>query len=270
MEAIAAFLLEEKQKTEHRIRRCESFLNAPEVLSAGILEGLQSLLQNAEDDYGSLLHLEKLVRMNRSGDLDAGTAIFASAKRPSAGQAAFGQSLPVHYGLSSYTASAERKATPRKTISFERHSPDGFCGFQFDEDEDSGDDAVQKALASRRKPEKARPAGDRGRKKLSVREEADEEEGDLFDEDPSAYPSDHIRVPRAAGGDNFGLARSLPLSVPLSVPLHKHKLLQKNDDQDDFEDISEIPTKIAELARSVHGGDIFGDLPSPRREQRVG
>ncbi len=43
----------------------------------------------------------------------------------------------------------------------------------------------------------------------------------------SAYPSDRVRVPRTSGGETVGLARSLPLTVPF----HKHKLLQKNDDQ---------------------------------------
>ncbi len=46
--------------------------------------------------------------------------------------------------------------------------------------------------------------------------------------------------------------------------------LSKTDAEDEFNDIADIPTKIAELAKSVHGGDIFGDLPSPRYQHNVG
>jgi hypothetical protein len=36
----------------------------------------------------------------------------------------------------------------------------------------------------------------------------------------------------------------------------------QTDAEDQFSDVSDIPTKMAELAKSGHGGDIFGDLGS--------
>ena len=49
----------------------------------------------------------------------------------------------------------------------------------------------------------------------------------------SAYP-ERIRQHRLSVGETLGIARSLPLSVPI----HKHPLLSKTDQQDEFSDIA--------------------------------
>ena len=51
-------------------------------------------------------------------------------------------------------------------------------------------------------------------------------------------------------------------SMPMNVPDHR-RLMMDHSPPDFDEDTQDIPTKIAELARSLHV-DAIGELPSPR------
>lgn len=257
MEEIQKFLNDEKRKAEQRIHSCELFLNDSTITSISLREGLSGLLQNAEDDYGTLLHLTKVVQMKNSGDT---SKLFQNIPNRDSIASNYGTSLPANIGWPIHkpqTVIRETNQRPKKIEFSKARKPiDDFTDFEFDEDvETNGDDLeVQEELVENK----------RNRKKLSVKEEVEEEEDNDFFDENTAYPSDKLRQRRLS--DGLGMARSLPLSVPI----HKHPLLSKTDAQDEFDDISDIPNKIAELARSVHGGDIFGELPSPRRQQKVG
>ena len=50
-------------------------------------------------------------------------------------------------------------------------------------------------------------------------------------------------------------------SMPMNVPDHRKLMMGSSPELD--EDTQDIPTKIAELARSLHV-DAIGELPSPR------
>lgn len=56
------------------------------------------------------------------------------------------------------------------------------------------------------------------------------------------------------------MAKSLPMNVPL--PDHRRVFIDRSP-PDVNEDTQDIPTKIAELAKSLHG-EAIGELPSPR------
>jgi len=63
---LSSFLDGEKCRAQERIRKCEVFANDPQLRSDSVREGLMSLLRNAEDDYSTLLHLERVLSMNTS------------------------------------------------------------------------------------------------------------------------------------------------------------------------------------------------------------
>lgn len=65
---LPSFLDDEKSRAQERIRKCELFANDSQLRSDSVREGLMSLLRNAEDDYSTLLHLERVLSMNTSAD----------------------------------------------------------------------------------------------------------------------------------------------------------------------------------------------------------
>jgi len=67
-EDLSLFFEDQKLKAQHRIRECESFLNNVHLPSKSVKEGLLNLRQNAEDDYSTLLHLERVLNMRNGGD----------------------------------------------------------------------------------------------------------------------------------------------------------------------------------------------------------
>merc|ERR1719167_1105926 len=67
-EEMSTFFEEEKVKTQARIRQCEKFVNDTHLQSDSVREGLMTLLRNAEEDYSTLLHLERVLNMRECGD----------------------------------------------------------------------------------------------------------------------------------------------------------------------------------------------------------
>ncbi len=66
--AVTAYLAQEKVRAEERIRMCQAFLLDPELdeaVQAGhvdIKPDLERMRQNAEDDFGTVLHLLTVLR----------------------------------------------------------------------------------------------------------------------------------------------------------------------------------------------------------------
>jgi len=67
-EEISTFFEDQKLKAQDRIRQCEAFINNLHLPSKSVKEGLVSLRRNAEDDYSTLLHLERVLNMRDGGD----------------------------------------------------------------------------------------------------------------------------------------------------------------------------------------------------------
>jgi len=67
-EEISTFFEDQKLRAQDRIRQCEAFINNLNLPSKSVKEGLASLRRNAEDDYSTLLHLERVLNMRDGGD----------------------------------------------------------------------------------------------------------------------------------------------------------------------------------------------------------
>ena len=50
----------EKIQAQNCIRDCERYLNDPNVTSESLKEGLRDLMTKTEDNFGTLLHLERV------------------------------------------------------------------------------------------------------------------------------------------------------------------------------------------------------------------
>ena len=67
-ESVSAFLAREKSNAEKCLRDCEKILNDPNVKSDSLKEGLRDLRSKTEDNFGTLLHLERVLDMKNLGD----------------------------------------------------------------------------------------------------------------------------------------------------------------------------------------------------------
>ena len=54
----------EKIQAQNCIRDCERYLNDPNVTSESLKEGLRDLMTKTEDNFGTLLHLERVKIMH--------------------------------------------------------------------------------------------------------------------------------------------------------------------------------------------------------------
>merc|ERR1712168_84822 len=77
-------------------------------------------------------------------------------------------------------------------------------------------------------------------------------------DDDSGFPEAAYKARSTSGEKLTNIAKSMPMNVPSDV----RKIMMGHSPELD-EDTQDIPTKIAELARSLHV-DATGELPSPR------
>lgn len=130
-EEISTFFEDQKLKAQDRIRQCESFINNLQLPSKSVKEGLVSLRQNAEDDYSTLLHLERVLIMRDGGDFvpTLDTPIIPDAKTTSE----FSNSLPGftptdssgdHIGLSGGGSHLQKNARISTETKFGSHFDD--------------------------------------------------------------------------------------------------------------------------------------------------
>lgn len=68
-ENFALFLSREKSNAQQCLHDCERLLNDPNVKSDSLKEGLRDLRGKTEDNFGTLLHLERVLNMKNLGDL---------------------------------------------------------------------------------------------------------------------------------------------------------------------------------------------------------
>lgn len=67
-EEFANFLAREKTQAQKCLHDCERLLNDPTVKSDSLKEGLRDLMSKTEDNFGTLLHLERVLNMKNLGD----------------------------------------------------------------------------------------------------------------------------------------------------------------------------------------------------------
>ena len=68
-EDFSSFLSREKAGAERCLHDCERLLNDPNVKSDSLRDGLRDLMSKTEDNFGTLLHLERVINMKNHGDL---------------------------------------------------------------------------------------------------------------------------------------------------------------------------------------------------------
>lgn len=251
-EDMAAFFEDEKVITQNRMRKCEMFINDVRLQSHSVRDGLMTLLQHAEDDYSTLLHLERVLNMRECGDHHPGGDGVAAPVSPA--HARGGQS--------------RRRGHPEGGP-FSMDLSDKSSGGEdvLDDLFNAGGGGASAASASTRR----RPIHD------PINDQLDEEdgEGNLDDE------QDNGMAMRGGGRQQLrqtksqDVACSLPVSIPLPDPIKaKAAALDFASDLEDLEEdddrgvqvkkkTEDIPKKIAEIARSLY--DTSDTLPcSPR------
>jgi len=270
-EEMATFFEDEKLRAQNRIRRCEMFINDSRLASKSIREGLHCLLRNAEDDYSTLLHLERVMNMREGGDFrgpDNPTAhAMAMAAMPTTSDVINRRSLvsaddddedpfegqgfvmgeTTVGGQVADLAAAVTSSEPANNVIGDDEL-DPFFAVQ--------DDTVKSPAKRRQRKSFKRPSitGDQ----LDEIQEAE----DLDAEEPAAAAP--LEIGGVGGGRQIhggvgvgggkvtSVAHSLPVSIPL--PEFRNRLLDSDLDEEEEEDGEkrDIPKKIAEIARSLY------------------
>jgi len=232
-EDFSSFLSREKASAQRCLHDCERLLNDPNVKSDSLRDGLRELMSKTEDNFGTLLHLERVINMKNHGDFtqhhNSTPSMAIRQKSQSSSSAAVAGSAP------QFTQTGRFRQQRIRSIDFaggdflkmkrdSRHSSGGtdenFDDFIFNENN---------------------------------HEETPFEPVDDLDDD-SGFPEAAYKA-RPTSGEKV-IAKSMPMNVP-----DQRKLMMDFPEID--EDTQDIPTKIAELARSLHV-DAIGELPSPR------
>jgi len=266
-EDMATFFEDQKAVTQNRIRKCEMFVNDVRLQSHSVRDGLMTLLQHAEEDYSTLLHLERVLNMRECGDHREGGD--ATSPAITSGGGSRGQN--------------RRRLQPEGGLPFALDLSDrsGSGGEDVLDDLFGGGGASAVPAASTRRRPMHEPLND----------QLDEEESEVnFDDEQDNGIS--MRG-RQIGGNRSGgrhgdqsqdVAHSLPVSIPLPDPIKaKAAALDFASDLEDLEEdpntasqggvqmtkkrTEDIPKKIAEIARSLY--DTSDTLPcSPKNFNR--
>jgi len=242
-EDFSSFLSREKASAERCLHDCERLLNDPNVKSDSLRDGLRDLMSKTEDNFGTLLHLERVINMKNHGDLtqhhNTTPSIAIRQKSQSSSSAIVAGSAP------QFTQTGRFRQQRIRSIDFasgdifnkrdSRHSSGGT--------DDNFDDQFKDDFIFNENNE-------------NNHEETPFETADDLDDD-SGFPEAAYKT-RPTSGENVSM---IAKSMPMNVPDHRKLMMGSSPELD--EDTQDIPTKIAELARSLHV-DAIGELPSPR------
>lgn len=234
-EDLANFLLREKSNAQRCLHDCERLLNDPNVKSDSFKEGLRDLMCKTEDNYGTLLHLERVINMKNMGDLNPAPGsrsipISSSSER---------QSMSIAASAPQFTQTGRFRQQPVKP-----HQTRRVFSLNEESEHDDFDPLQDDDLFG---------GGGYGQFSHHVQDD-DEDSGLMADDKNPAYKN------RPSAKDDFKMAKSLPMKVP-----HRKFLLMDDKSPPDVdENTQDIPRKMAELARSLHVDSALGELPSPR------
>jgi len=238
----STFLSREKIQAQNCIRDCERYLNDPNVTSESLKEGLRDLMTKTEDNFGTLLHLERVMNMKNLGDYQNGSNL-SSSSNPT-------PLLPQSTKDGAVQMTKTGRFRQQRVKSMDLESGTGFMFSTGNANEENFDPLQDEDLFDTH-------LSDSGEKKESANRT------DNFDEDSGFTDAAYKHRPRMLEKQPLMMAKSMPVNVPM--PEHG-KLFLHGSPPDINEDTQDIPTKIAELAKSLHM-DAIGELPSPRLKE---
>jgi len=266
-EEMATFFEDQKLRTQDRIRRCEMFMNDSRLQSNSVREGLVGLLRNAEEDYSTLLHLERVLNMRDCGD-------FASIVPATSNTTSL---------LPPATAAGRASSLPTNMMSRDlddAFESEGFVMGNFDKSPPQQQQQLMRPsiLGDLDDLDPFFPTGETGKAAQQLQQQQQRNRkvfkrpsitGDQLDEidevedcESHVVSSGRNIGPRPAGdaaADQTCVAQSLPVNIPL--PEIRNKLLDSDIDEEEEEadhaggrrDQRDIPKKkIAEIARSLY------------------
>lgn len=238
-EELANFLMREKNNAQRCLHDCERLLNDPNVKSDSFKEGLRDLMCKTEDNYGTLLHLERVINMKNMGDLNPAPQGSKSIPILSASGR---QSMSIAASAPQFTQTGRFRQQRVKA-----HETRRVFSLNEEADHDDFDPLQDDDLFG---------GGDNGQFSHHDIHDDDEDSGLMADDKNAAYKN----RPSLQSKDDFKMAKSLPMKVPH----RKFLLMDDNSPPDMDENTQDIPRKMAELARSLHVDSALGELPSPR------
>eukprot|EP00095_Tigriopus_kingsejongensis_P005915 maker-scaffold392_size185621-snap-gene-0.22 protein:Tk05915 transcript:maker-scaffold392_size185621-snap-gene-0.22-mRNA-1 annotation:"conserved hypothetical protein" len=252
--SLIEFLTQEKHRAQERIRQCQVFLHDPNLDHITVRESLEQLRSNAEDDFGTFLHLLTVYRSPDEPKNQPQSQLIPAVDKKSVLIAAPVSESSEDEGL---TIGKSRGSLnmPQPVLEegedFELHEyltdPEGHL---------NQEDPL---------PESAQDNGDDDQK-------LGQEEDDFLTGLPPPSLSGKMGVPMGRFMTTTqetvsNMARSLPVSVPINH--HRFQKLPPELEEDEDDDISDTKTvdihnSIQNIAKSLHV-DVFGELPRPRR-----
>jgi len=250
-EEVANFLTREKTNAQRCLHDCERLLSDPHVKSDSLKEGLRDLMSKTEDNYGTLLHLERVMTMKNHGDNCTRSAEAAAVAISTAAAA------NIETPRRTAEAPMEVAASAPQYTQTGRFRQQRVTSFDFGETRESP--PVNEATEDTFDPLKEELLFSSNSHEGSVEKSDDVDD---YDED-SGFPE-----AEAAAYKTRPLLEKpsvIAKSLPMNVPLQQKFIIGGRSPPDLSEETQDIPTKIAELARSLHV-DVYGELPtSPPR-----
>ena len=251
-EEVSNLLLREKSNAQNCLRDCERLLQDPNLIQSDSLkEGLKELRSKTEDSYGTLLHLERVLNMKNLGDFPAKSKAQNTESNSSLSQPS---SEPVSMATSAVTKTGRFRQQRIRSVDFASAA----SGAQGDMNE--LDDPLSDELMFANEPPEHRQHeeiddfdDDSGKSKICLFKYFNLTRFfSGFPEAAPAYKRKDLQIENP-----MMMAKSLPMNVPMP------RMMLGRSPPDLDEDTSDIPKKIAELAKSLHV-DSIGELPSPR------
>jgi len=238
-EDFSIFLSREKTNAERCLHDCERLLNDPNVTDSDSLrDGVRDLMSKTEDNFGTLLHLERVINMKNHGDISQQHRTTPSMK------------IQQPQNSSSKTVAGSAPVQFTQTGRFKQQRIHGGGDF-LKRDSKNNDGSTDEHFDDQFKDDFFFDESNH------EEETPTDETLDDFDDD-SGFPEAAYKNRPSSGEKVSMLAKSMPMNVP---DMRKFGMDHSSPEVD--EDTQDIPTKINELARSLYV-DAIGELPSPR------
>ncbi|XP_059079290.1 uncharacterized protein LOC131877596 isoform X2 [Tigriopus californicus] len=247
------FLTEEKSRAQERIRQCQIFLQDSHLECGTVRESLEQLRSNAEDDFGTFLHLLTVCKT------------LTNHQEPTTAQV-----VPKSRKLSMdkpKAASIRDSSEEDEGLSFGDKGPQGAAKMsEAIAEEFDPLDPLQEYLTS---DFPASAIDDMGDESRPCREEDDHLTTLPRSNRAPGVSMGRFMATRANGEEDSlsNMARSLPVSAPINP--NRTSRLPPELEEDDWDESDEIRTvdihnSIQTIAKSLHV-DVFGELPRSKR-----
>merc|ERR1719242_2343280 len=230
-----------KTQAQNCMRDCERYLN-DDRCSDSLKDGIRDLMSKSEENFGTLLHLERVMTMKNRGDFQNTTVHHTTSTAVADSRNKSPTSLPQ---TSKITGRFRQQKV--KSMDFDHGSSGLFMSAPSNHEEifDLGVEDEDLFQHHHRHVDSS--------DKRALTEDFDDDSG--FKDVGAAYKNRQFHEKQT-----LMMAKSLPMNVPMP---DNRRLFSNRSPPDIAEETQDIPTKIAELAKSLHM-DAIGELPSPR------